>query len=98
MFSRCKKPECEKPFDYKKGRVFRFRQSASEKQSSKNSHGVRHFWLCEECTQDYILEYVEGEVLLLSRPLKEKAPTEISPKKKTAAKSHSSRLVTTRHH
>jgi hypothetical protein len=71
MFSRCNNPECAAPFEYRKGRFFRFRQSASEKQSSTQSHGVKHFWLCGECLMTHTLEYVEGEVLLLRRNPKE---------------------------
>jgi hypothetical protein len=79
MFSHCKNPKCAAPFEYKKGRLFRFRQSASEKPSGTRSHGVRHFWLCDKCSKTHTLEYLEGEVLLLRRtskkvPAREQAP------------------------
>jgi hypothetical protein len=81
MFSHCKNPKCAAPFDYKKGRLYRFRQSASEKPLGTRSHGVKHFWLCDKCCKKFSLEYLEGEVLLLRRgtskriPVREHAPT-----------------------
>ena len=67
MFAFCQNPDCRAPYEYKKGRLFRFRQSASEKPSNPRSHGVKHFWLCEACSKTHTLDYFEGAVLLLRR-------------------------------
>jgi hypothetical protein len=79
MFSHCKNPKCDAPFDFRRGRLFRFRQSASEKPTKTRSHGVKHFWLCDKCSKSYTLEYLEGEVLLIRRPAKKTAPREHAP-------------------
>jgi hypothetical protein len=80
MFSRCKNPKCQAPFEFRKGRLFRFRQSASEKPSATRSHGVKHFWLCDKCSKIYTLEYLEGEVLMLRRTTKKSPARERAPK------------------
>jgi len=67
MFAFCQNPDCRAPFEYKKGRLFRFRQSAAEGPANPRSHGVKHFWLCEACSKTHTLDYLEGSVLLLRR-------------------------------
>jgi hypothetical protein len=86
MFSRCKNPKCGASFEYRKGRLYRFRKSASETPTATKSHGVKHFWLCDKCSQIFNLEYLEGEVLLLRKPSKKTAEREPTPKLLTAAR------------
>ena len=85
MLSQCKNPKCGAPFEYRKGRLYRFRKSASEKPSATESHGVKHFWLCDKCAATYNLEYLEGEVLLLRKTSKKPAARERVPKLLTAS-------------
>jgi hypothetical protein len=67
MFSaQCVNPDCAAPFDYRRGRLFRFFTARAPKSRARaNSHCVRHFWLCSDCMESYELEYREGNVTLL---------------------------------
>jgi hypothetical protein len=64
MFSVCANPECRKPFDHHYGRLLRFynHRSAHDMQHCC----VRHFWLCDACTQAYELEYRTGIGVVLA--------------------------------
>jgi hypothetical protein len=70
MFSRCMNPDCAAPFDFRRGRLFRFLRPVSEIRTHQNSHGVKHFWLCLTCSEEYVIEYQKGRVKLLRRNLK----------------------------
>lgn len=68
MCSKCANSNCATPFDYRRGRIFRFGQSHPESQGPANTQGMRHFWLCKECSETYTLEYRKGlGVLIHSR-------------------------------
>jgi hypothetical protein len=67
MFSNCLNPACSAPFEYRRGRISRFHQSHSKGKEPKNSHAVRHFWLCAKCFETYFLEYHEGRVAVVPR-------------------------------
>jgi hypothetical protein len=68
MFSKCANPECATSFDdYRHGRLFRFRQSHPEGKAPANMHAVRHFWLCNRCSETYTLEYPRGQLMLMIR-------------------------------
>lgn len=69
MFYSCANLACSAPFEYRRGRIFRFRQSHPKGQEPKNSHAVRHFWLCAKCSETYFLEYHEGRVAVVPRQL-----------------------------
>ena len=58
MFSKCSNPDCGNAFDYRRGRLFRFHNNESACENSVCC--VRHFWLCEGCSQGYVLEYQPG--------------------------------------
>jgi len=69
MFSACANPECLLPFDYQQGRFFRFHKSSVQDGEAPNTHSVQHFWLCQQCSQEFTLEYRnEAGVLLKNRP------------------------------
>jgi len=68
MFSKCANAECLTSFgDYRRGRLFRFRQSHPKGSAPANSHSVTHYWLCSDCSHIYTLEYREGSSVLVSR-------------------------------
>lgn len=69
MFSKCANPECQAPFDYHQGQLFRFHKDHPDNERPPNTHSVQHFWLCRACCGIYSLEHQEGEgVLIKSRP------------------------------
>ena len=69
MFSRCANPDCGVPFDYGRGRFFRFHKSHAAGESAPNTHSVQHFWLCGHCCQELTLEYQDAVgVLIKNRP------------------------------
>ena len=57
MFSVCANPDCQAPFDYDQGRLFRFHKNAAVGGNAPNSHWVQHFWLCGTCFKTFTLEY-----------------------------------------
>ena len=68
MFSKCANPECAASFDdYRQGRLFRFRQSRPEGKAPANMRSVRHFWLCNRCSETYTLECRRDQLLLMIR-------------------------------
>jgi hypothetical protein len=67
LFNRCANGRCAAPFDYRKGRLFRFSRNVKQ----KSGHAVVHFWLCAKCAKVYTLEYREksgAAVLRLKHP------------------------------
>jgi hypothetical protein len=68
MFSVCANPNCQAPFDYLQGRLFRFHKDHAAAEQPPNTHSVQHFWLCSDCCCAYTLEYRNGcGVLITSR-------------------------------
>ena len=68
MYLKCAHPDCTSDFDYGHGRLFRFNQISPHEQQPKHWHGVKHFWLCARCCEEYTIEYQKGlGVLLLQR-------------------------------
>ena len=63
MIARCANPECEVHYEYRTGRLFRFRHLKGEGPS--NAHSVQHFWLCKRCSESFTLDYREGQVVLI---------------------------------
>jgi hypothetical protein len=69
MFSVCANPDCQAPFDYRQGRLFRFHKDNPAGERAPNTHSVQHFWLCGVCCGAYTLEYRDGYgVLIKDRP------------------------------
>jgi hypothetical protein len=69
MFSMCANPDCQAPFDYQQGRLFRFQKHHQVGEKPLNTHSVQHFWLCGVCCGTYTLEYWDGRgVLIKCRP------------------------------
>lgn len=73
-FSSCANSECGAPFDFRRGRLFRFfREHPVGNAASANPYSLKHLWLCKECADLYTLEYHEGRGLLIplaaSKPL-----------------------------
>jgi hypothetical protein len=70
LFDVCANGRCAEPFDYRKGRLFRFQYRLKNVEPG-TGHAVVHFWLCEKCTRVYTLEYREksgATVLRLKHP------------------------------
>ena len=72
MISICANPHCGKAFDYREGRLFRFRQNLKANELP-NAHSVRHFWLCGSCSEEYSLEEASPP---RQGPAKQGAPSE----------------------
>jgi len=69
----CANPECMASFNYREGHIYCFRQDTAEPMP-KNSHAVKHFWLCRDCFKSYALEYRSNELVLHSRYESPKPP------------------------
>jgi hypothetical protein len=65
MFSVCANPECQVPFDYEHGRLFRFHKDAAPNTNPPNTDSVRHFWLYSSCLNIYTLEYQSKRGVML---------------------------------
>lgn len=65
MFSKCANPDCGVPFDYLRGRIFRFHKYHAADEEPPNTHSVQHFWLCGLCCEEFTLEYSDREGVLL---------------------------------
>jgi hypothetical protein len=65
LHPKCANPACPTAFHWTSGgKFFRFRpdpvssnENNSEVDTPKGIHGVRHYWLCERCSQAFILIY-----------------------------------------
>lgn len=69
MFSVCANPDCQAPFDYRQGRLFRFHKDHPASEKPPNTHSVQHFWLCGVCSGAYTLECRNAcGVLIKARP------------------------------
>jgi hypothetical protein len=55
MFSVRANPDCQAPFDYRHGRLFRFNKHHAAGEEPPNTHPVQHFWLCGTCCGVYTL-------------------------------------------
>jgi hypothetical protein len=69
MFSACANPDCKRTFDYREGRLFRFRKAYLADGKRPNTHCVQHLWLCGNCSEKYTLAYEDerGVVMTLQR-------------------------------
>lgn len=56
MFSQCANPGCDRPFNYRQGRLLRFSNILSGHRFLDDPC-VKHFWLCDTCNRNYVLEY-----------------------------------------
>ncbi len=65
MFSFCANPDCQVPFEYEEGRLYRFHKNASVGGDAPNTHSVQHFWLCSSCSEIYTLEYLSDRGVLI---------------------------------
>lgn len=71
MFSaKCANPDCTMIFDYRQGRFFRFHEDHGGDRDI-GRHAVRHFWLCDPCSQEYILLYADGTAVLVRLELQQ---------------------------
>lgn len=65
MFSaKCVNPDCLADFNHRRGRIFRFHERLGS-DAFEDTCTVRHFWLCDQCSQLYALEYVQGIAVLV---------------------------------
>lgn len=64
MVSQCANPQCGKPLHYlREGKVFLLHAQGSGGQGDR----MEHFWLCGECSLDYIVKEAQGHVEVVSR-------------------------------
>ena len=89
LHPKCANPACPSVFHWLGGgKFFRFRPESAAFHSNKGvllgTSGVKHYWLCEHCSQVFTLAYDEsqGAVLKLRWP---ELPAAESPKQSTAA-------------
>jgi len=66
MFT-CANPDCRKAFDYRQGQLVRFR-IAELNGSSEDQHPVKHFWLCGDCFELYVVSLDSGSITVKPRP------------------------------
>jgi hypothetical protein len=77
--AKCANVSCGVGFNpYAGGRFSCFPQGAGDSETL-NVHGVKHYWLCEQCSRRYVLVYTataqpEQRVSLLAKPAVEPAP------------------------
>lgn len=65
---KCANPSCAASFDWLAGgKLFRFPREHQEHApnegrdtSASGSHAIGHFWLCEQCSNVYTLQYEPG--------------------------------------
>jgi hypothetical protein len=68
MYLKCAHPDCSSDFDYGQGRLFRFQQAPGQEKQPSHWHGVKHYWLCSRCCENYTIEFQKGVgVLLMER-------------------------------
>jgi hypothetical protein len=80
LHPKCANPGCPAAFHWLGGgKFFRFRPNQTAKESQANTHGVKHFWLCERCSHVYTLAY-EGENGVVVRLLSAELPLAEEPK------------------
>ena len=58
MFEKCLNPDCGLPFDYREGRLIR--SSSADAKSPAEPCSVEHFWLCGECSKQYVFAHERG--------------------------------------
>ena len=85
LHPKCANPGCPAAFHWLGGgKFFRFRPNQPAEKSQANTHGVKHFWLCERCSHVYTLVY-EGENGVVVRLLSAELPLEEERKTLPAA-------------
>ena len=64
---KCANPSCAAAFEWLAGgRLFRFsRESGEFAPSTRGSHPIGHFWLCERCSNVYTLQYEPGRGVVI---------------------------------
>ena len=72
MFLKCSNPDCEKTFDYRRGRLFRFDNSQSDRENAASC--VRHFWLCDGCSLTHDLECCLGMGVMIRSRVRDEMP------------------------
>ena len=67
LHPKCANPACATAFHWTVGgRFFRFRaDSANSTSEHEESHGVKHYWLCERCSHVFTLAYDESQGIVL---------------------------------
>ncbi len=69
MIHKCAMKECPREFKYfREGKLYEFPSGhVGVGRGTKNLHR-RMFWLCEQCSQRYRLDYRNGEVVTVEKP------------------------------
>jgi hypothetical protein len=81
LHPKCANPGCPVAFHWLGGgKFFRFRPNQPAEESLPNTHGVKHFWLCERCSHAFTLVY-ERENGVVLRLLSAELPFIEEPKK-----------------
>jgi hypothetical protein len=56
MLSKCANPKCTELFDFRRGRFFRLHSLNAPGHSFSGAASLHHFWLCDKCAEQYVLE------------------------------------------
>jgi hypothetical protein len=67
MYLKCANPDCSEEFNYREGRLFRFRESQPKDRPPATGHSVRHFWLCTPCSEICTIEYCQRAIVKIRR-------------------------------
>jgi hypothetical protein len=73
-FPKCANPECSASFHLKKGRLFRLHQKHNDRELSPSIHSVRHFWLCNACSESHTIECEGDRRVIITRSRDPKEP------------------------
>jgi hypothetical protein len=73
LHPKCANPSCAASFEWLAGgKLFRFRRESGQHiptdgndADASESHPVRHFWLCEGCSNVYRVDYVPGRGIVI---------------------------------
>jgi len=66
MFSQCANPGCAAPFSHREGQLLRFVTPVRESdRSTQTVPVVQHAWLCRSCSEIYMLEFREGQGVVM---------------------------------
>ena len=69
VYLKCANPNCTCDFDYGQGRLFRFQQTPQQENQPTNWHGMKHYWLCAACCENFTIEYHKGTGILIMERL-----------------------------
>jgi len=69
MISNCANLECCVEFDARGGRFFCFHRLDFDSEVIGRIDSGEYYWLCEDCSKLYTLEYGRGETVVVALPI-----------------------------